>query len=895
MKRSLRSWLWRVDITQEVDDELAFHIEMRTRELVESGVDPRIAREMVLARLGDVDRLKRTCVDLGRQRDREMRLSQWLNECRGDVRFAIRQLKSAPGFTMVAAVTLALGIGANSAIFALADATLLRPLPFRDAERLVLVLERNAEQPRSYIAPLNVHDWVERSRTFEAMAAVYVSPGDGGPTLMASDGSPETVVGQQVTSGFFDVFGVRPIAGRTFVAGEETSNPDVVVLGETFWRTRFGGDLTLVGRDIQLNGRSTTVIGIVPAEFHFQRTAGLWTLLAVPEAAAGRMPRFNLQVIGRLKPGVAADAAQADLTPIADSLAQQYGDRRVGRYLTVEPLRDVLIGGELRLTSLLLLGVVGFVLMMCCANVANLILARATTRTRELALRSALGAGRHRIVRQLITESVVLAAIGGTLGVGVGAAILAVAPSLIPPDLLPGSIALVFDARVAAFCAATALVVGVLFGLAPAWHATGVSLVQSLTSESRTTTVDSGRMRYLLVVGEVATAVLLLCGAGLLLRTLLTLENVDPGYGADADSVLTMDVTLPESRYPTSESLLRFYDRVEEEVAAVPGVRSAGWATTLPFGNAQIGQNVIHVVGDPLPPPEDRPEADYQIVSPTYFETMQLPIVAGRGFTERDTAASVPVCIVNEAFARRHFANRDPIGARIELGPGSGDVRGRGEGRVAREVVGVARQVKGRVDEPDDFVQIYVPNAQVPWSEAYLVVRPTGGPAETLTPAVRAAVARVDKEQPVRRMVTLGHVAREATARYRFRAVMVVTFAGLALLLSMVGVFGVLAYSVQQRTREFGVRIALGATPGDVLRLVLAGAWRVIATGAAVGLVLAAGLSQTISSFLFGVQAMDPITFASVTGLLMVTAVIAIAAPAMRAIRVDPVEAFRNE
>jgi putative ABC transport system permease protein len=894
MKRSLRSWLWQVDIIQEVDEELAFHIEMRTRELVESGVDRRVAREMVLARLGDVDRLKRTCVDLGRQRDREMRLTQWLGECRDDVRFAIRQLNAVPGFTMVAAVTLALGIGANSAMFALADATLLRPLPFRDAERLVLVLERGAQQLRSNIAPLSVHDWVAGSRTFEAMAAIYVSPGDGGPTLMAGDGNPETVVGQQVTSGFFDLLGVRPIAGRTFVTGDETSNPDVVVLSETFWQTRFGGDLTLVGRDVQLNGRSTTVIGIVPAEFHFQRTAGLWTLLPVPDAAAGRRPSFNLQVIGRLKPGVATAAARADLTPIADSLAQQYGDRRVGRYLTVEPLRDALIGGELRLTSLLLLGVVGFVLLMCCANVANLILARATIRTRELAVRSALGAGRHRIVRQLITESIVLAAIGGTLGVGVGAAILAVAPSLIPPDLLPGAIALAFDARVIAFCAATALVVGVLFGLAPAWHATGVSLAQSLTTESRTTTGGRARFRHLLVVGEVATAVLLLCGAGLLLRTLLTLESVDPGYGADADSVLTMDVTLPESRYPTSESLLQFYDRVEAEVAAVPGVRSVGWATTLPFGNAQIGQNVIHVVGDPLPPPDDRPAADYQIVSTTYFETMQLPIVAGRGFTERDTAASVPVCIVNEAFVRRYLAGREPIGARIELGS-SGDGRGRGAGRVAHEVVGIARQVKGRVDEPEDFVQVYVPNAQVPWSEAYLVVRPTGGPVEALTPAVRAAIARVDKEQPVRRMVTLGHVAREATARYRFRAVMVVTFAGLALLLAMVGVFGVLAYSVQQRTREIGVRIALGATPGRVITLVWSSAWRMVAVGAAIGLLLAAALSRSISSFLVGVQAMDPITFTSVAGLLIVTAVVAIAVPAIRAIRVDPVEACRNE
>jgi putative ABC transport system permease protein len=322
-----------------------------------------------------------------------------------------------------------------------------------------------------------------------------------------------------------------------------------------------------------------------------------------------------------------------------------------------------------------------------------------------------------------------------------------------------------------AFCAATTLLVGVLFGLAPAWQATGISLVQALASDTRTSTGRGGRFRQLLVVGEVATAVLLLCGAGLLLRTLLTLEAFDPGYRADADSVLTMDFTLPESRYPTPESMRRFYDQVEEEVLALPGVRSAGWATTLPLGNAQIGQNRFQIVGDPPPAPENRPEADYQIVSPTYFQTLQLPIVAGRSFTARDTAESAFVCIVNEAFVRRYAAGRDPIGLRVTTATIVGSV--------AREIVGVARQVKGTTDEQQDLAQIYVPNAQVPYAEAFLLISPTQGRADAQAPAVRAAIARVDREQPVRRVVTLAQVAREATARYRFRAVMVVTFAGL--------------------------------------------------------------------------------------------------------------------
>ena len=887
MKHSLRSWLWRIPLDQEIDEELALHIEMRTRELVERGMDPDAARELVLARIGDLGDLKRTCIDLGRKRDREMRLTQWLEELGTDVRFAIRQLKASPGFAIVAAVTLALGIGANSAMFALADASLLRPLPFRDADRLVLVKERGKQQLRSNISQLNMTDWLAQNRTFESMAAWWYSPGDGGPTLMTRDGTPETVVAQQVTAGFFDLLGVRPIAGRTFLASDETARFSAVVLSETFWRNRFGGDPTLIGRDISLSGQPMTVVGVVPSSFHFFRNSSLWMLLPVP---TGRATRFNLHVIGRLKPGVSTAEARADLTPIADRLAQEYGDRRVGRYLTVEPLRDTLIGGELRLTSMLLLGVVGFVLLMCCANVANLLLARATARARELALRSALGAGRGRIVVQLLTESLVLATIGGILGMGVGAAILAVAPTAIPPDLLPGAITLTFDGRVMTFCAVTTLVVGVLFGLAPAWQATGLSLVHSLTSSTRSST-GRGRFHYVLVITEVATAVLLLCGGGLLLRTLLKVDNVDPGYGADAGSVLTMDVTLPDSRYPTAESLLRFYNQVEAELSALPGVRAAGWATTLPMGGGQIGSNPFQIVGDPLAAADDRPMADYQIVSPSYFDAVQVPIVAGRAFTDRDTANSVQVCIVNEAFARRYLAGRNPIGVRMTLSTG-----GRFSRRdVVHEIVGVSRQVKGRADEAQDFVQIYLPNAQVPYPEANLVVRAASGEGEALASSVRAAAARVDKEQPIRRLVTLEQITSEATARYRFRAVMVVTFAGLALALAMVGVFGVLGYSVQQRTREFGVRIALGASTANVLGLVLGSAARLIGVGIVVGLTLALAFAQAVGAFLVGVAPRDPATFAAVTIVLTITAAIACTMPALRAARVDPAVTFRAE
>ena len=824
-----------------------------------------------------------------------MWLTQWLEELRDDVKVALRQLKSSPAFTLVAALTLALGIGANSAMFALADATLLRPLPFDDPERLVLVEERAERQQgnlRSRIAPLNFRDWAEQNRTFEVMAAVYVPPGGGGPGITGADGTPEIARVQNTTARFFDVFGVRPILGRVFRPDDETPDPDVAVLSEAFWRARFGGEPSILGRRILLDGRPHTVIGIVPTTFEFFRENNVWTLIAMPQNDRGRRLFSGLRVIGRLKTGVTREAARTDLSAIADGLARQFGDTREERRVTVQPFRNELIGPELRLTSLLFLAVVGFILLMCCANVANLLLARASVRARELAVRSALGAGRRRIVRQLLTESLVLATLGGAMGAAVGVAILEAAPLIIPDGLLPGGVTLAFDARVVAFCAVCALVVGLLFGLFPAWHATGSSLVETIASAGRTSTGRGGRARNLLVGAQTACAVLLLCGAGLLLRTLIAVETNEPGYGAPADALLTMDITVgrgSQGRYPTSASRVLFFDAAQRELATVPGVRAVAWATTLPMGNSQTGAQAFEIVGGASVPESERPRANYQIVSPSYFQTVDVPIVAGRGFSNGDTLAGNPVCIVSEAFVQRYLAGRNPIGMRVAVPRFSGDQP------VEREIVGIARQVKGRADEVDDFAQLYVPNTQDPWREAYLLVRSAGGSAGALAPAIRAALARVDKDLPGRSVMTLDQVARATTERYRFRAVLVATFAALALVLAMIGVFGVLAYTVQQRWREFAVRIALGASPQSVLRLVAGGAARVIGTGAAIGLAGAAALSQLISAFLFGVQPLDPMTFGLVVVVLGITAAIAAAAPAIRATRVNPAVAFRND
>ena len=791
-----------------------------------------------------------------------MRFVQRVDQLREDVAFALRQLRKTPAFTCVALVTLALGVGANSAIFALVDATLLRPLPLPRPELLVMAWERGDTSARDLVSPLNLVDWNERTRTFEKLAGF--TPTVGGMVMAGADGTADTVSRQWVSVGVFDVLGIRPIAGRTFVAADE-KQPNVVVLGEAFWRARFGGDRSVIGRQLRLDDASFTVVGVVPREAQLLGASSMWAVRPLPRDPRARA-WHALRVIGRMKPGVTLETASADMARIAGDLAREFPATNGGRGVTLEPFRDAVIGSDLRLTSTLFLGVVGFVLLICCVNVANLLLARVPVRARELAVRAALGASRPRIVGQLLTESLVLAVLGGVLGAAVAAGILKVAPALIPEGLLPGAVTLALDARVAAFCAGVALLVGVLFGLGPAWRATELSPAQVMAAGGRTSTGQAGTLRRAMVVAEVAAAALLLCGAGLLLRTLLTVDGIDCGY--QARQVLTMMVDPLGSQYPTRESLLRFLDDIEQQVRALPGIKEVAWTSGIPLGPSLFESFSVEIAGETAPGGGQPPTALYQTVSPTYFRAIDLPITAGRAFTDRDTHDKEPVCIVNEAFVRRHFQGRPAIGRRVAVRPAPT------EPATVREIVGVARQVKGRPDEREDLVQIYVPNAQDPLDDIYLLVRPAAGRADALVPAVRAAIARVDRAQlvSVRDVMTLEDIMSDATSRYRFRAVMVVTFASLALVLAMVGVFGILASSVQQRVREFGVRMAFGASLTDVLRLVLGGAVRMIALGAAIGLTLAVALGLGLTSVLYGVEPWDPFTFAAVGLVLMLTA-----------------------
>lgn len=689
------------------------------------------------------------------------------------------------------------------------------------------------------------------------------------------------------------MLGVTPIAGRTFTPEDEAQRRPSVVISEGLWETRFDRNPSTVGSELRLDGELWTVVGVMPKEFEILGRTSMWAMRAFPPSMPPRARgAYQLQVVGRMSPGVAVPAAQADLAAVAEGLAREFPDFNKGRTVTLEPLHDTMVGSDLKTTAMLFLGVVGFVLLICCANVANLLLARATARSRELAVRSALGAGRRRIIRQLLTESVVLSAVGGALGVALGAAILQVAPILIPEGLLPATVALAFDKRVVGFCALAALVVGVVFGIAPAFQATAMAPAEAMGADSRTTTGNGGRLRSLLVIGEVATAVLLLFGAGLLLRTLMAVQSYDRGYRAEG--VLSMLVDPLSSAYPPPVKQQQFYDQVEAEVRAVPGVADVGWSSGLPLGESIFGEYLFNyqVAGEPPLEEGRKPTSGYQVVSATYFSTLELPIVAGRGFDARDVNGSPRVLIVNEAFARS-LAPRNPIGLQVSVKAVDSP---NGE-PVTLEIIGVAKQVKQRPDEAADYVQMYTPLLQDPIGDIHLLVRSSTGQVAALTAAVRAAISRVDQDQlvSVSGVTTLEDVEWVATGRHRFRAVMVTAFAALAVLLAMVGVFGILAYSVQLRVRDFGLRRALGATTGDVLRLVVGSATRVIASGAAIGLVLSAMLGQFLTSVLYGVRPLDLLTFAGVTIVLGLTAAIAIAGPAWRAARIDPAITLRTQ
>ena len=799
-----------------------------------------------------------------------------------DLRYAVRSLGKAPGFSALAVLVLAVGIGATSAIFSLIDGTLIRPLPFADPDRLLMLWEHPPGYARNRVSPLNFFDWSEQNHTFTSMAAIS----GGGRTLTSTSGVAERVPGQSVTTAFFDVLGIAPIAGRTFVVDDAVPQPNVVVIGERFWRTHLDGDPAAIGRVLRLDGQPFTVIGIVPASFQILFPAEIWTPFP-PRRTPEQRRQHYLQVIARLRPNATIDQARSDMDVVAQNIARISPETNKNWTVAIEPLRNAIVTGEVRSTSLVLGGVVAFVLLMACANVANLLLARGIGRAREIAVRAALGASSGQIVRLLLSESVVLAAIGGAAGLALSWAALRVAPSVVPTGLLPEGIPLRFDARVTIFAGALTCLTGVLFGMAPAWHAARTPLRDTLSSGGRASTGAAGRLRSVLAIAEVAGAVLLLAGAGLLIRTLASMTAADPGY--HADSALTMSVSLPLSRYPDQTHALAFFRRADAALAAIPGVQSVGFVDNLPLDGWDIGQPV-EIAGDPPTDAASRRSAHYQITSPRYFETLGIQLARGRAFTDRDVATAPQVCIVNEEFVRRFLQGREPLGTIVKvpnMAPGQAP-------SIPREIVGVIRQVAIGVGEKEKAPEIYVPMEQNVWYSSAIALKTAGSPA-TFAAAARAAIAKIDPDQPVTRMRTMDEVASEATRGPRFRATLVSTFATIALVLAAVGIFGVLTFSVRERTREFGVRVALGATTRDILRLVVRSGVKLAGTGVAIGLFAAALLTRTLASLLFGVTPLDPVTFVTAPAVLAVTALAACVAPAMRAIRVDPAVTLRQE
>jgi len=808
-----------------------------------------------------------------------------------DIRQAVRLIHKAPWFTAASVCVLGLGIGATTAIFSLVDAALLRPLPFRDAHQLVMIWERSAQNARNFVALATFADWRDSAKALSGVAAtagvVQI------PIARGAEDLPESVPLESVTPSFFTVLGVTPLAGR---APDESNvyfpgrSDGGVAISERLWRTRFAADPSIVGQTIRVGSppRPVPIVGILPAAFQPLGTTDVWEVISVDGAGGGRASRV-LRVVGRMKPQTTLDRVRAELNVIARNIEQANPATNKGWGVTIEPMQASIVGPDLRATSLVLGGVVLFVLLLACANIANLILARGVGRTRELAVRAALGGTRFRIARQLLVECLFLGVLGGLVGVAIAWALLRAAPSIIPPQTLPSSIVLMLDWRLAAFASGITVITALLFGLAPAWQAARVSLVEAMNISGRGSSDRAGRVRQALAVVEIAIALLLMTGAGLLVRTLVSLNNVDAGYRAD--NVVTMSIRLPFRRLVTAMpgEIEAYWRSIEREVASIPAVRVASLGYDLPLTGASINPP-FEIVGRPATDPANRPSAHYQIIGPRYFEALDISLVAGRAFTERDSESAQQVCIVNDAFVRRFMAGQNPIGARIAIA-----APGLRAGMVNREIVGVVRQVKTRPDEAEGSnYDVYVPAAQSPWVMANLIVRADGDPLQ-MVEQVKRAIARVDPTQAVSQVRTMAQVAEQSTARPRLRAQLVVAFAVLATLLAAVGIFSVLMFMVQQRAREFSVRLAVGASASDLLRLVLGGGLKLTAIGVGIGAAASAALVRSLSTLLFGVPPLDPLTFVVAPLALTAIAMLACLAPAIHALRADPIAALRAE
>lgn len=873
---------------QEIVEELTQHLDDVYDQAINNGATKKEAHRIVLQQLSETNLLAR-----------EIRRSHApvqqnpvvaggptkgsvFSDFAQDIRYGARVLFKSPGFTIIAVIALALGIGANTAIFTVVNAVLLRPLPYKDPDRLMTIWEDASKVgfPHNTPSPANFLDWLNQNQLFEGMAAMHRQTFN-----LTGIGEPEKIDGRRVSWNLFALLGVEPQLGRAFVAEEDQPGANnVLMLSNRLWRRRFAADPAIVGQTLTLNSQSYTVVGVMPQRFEFPtREDELWIPMAFSAEEAGRRGSHYLEVIGRTKPGVTPEQAQAEMNTIGARLEQQYPDSNSNIGVTVIPLHEDLVG-DIKPALLMLLGAVGFVLLVACANVANLLLARAAVRQREIAVRMALGASRWRLVRQFLTESVLLSALGGIVGLVLSFVALIVLKSFVPENISQAS-AITMDGKVLGFTLLVSILTGLIFGLAPASQKADFELNEVLKEGGR----DPGAgtrgksIRGALVIAEVAVSLILLVGAGLLINSFLRLRNLDPGF--KTDHVLTMGVVLPQLKYPDRARRAAFYSEVLRRVESLPGVKAAGVTNWIPlvFQGDSIG---ISVEGKPDPNLSQRPNAATRVINSHYFSAMGMNLLKGRNFEGRDNATSSAVAVISETMARRFWPNEDPIGKRFTPGDASRDDQW-------IQVIGVVNDVRQFQLTAEPRPQMYLTYEQVGFfAPRFLVVRTDVEPS-SLAGAVRQAVWEIDKDQPVSNIQTMEEVVSESIARQRFSMLLLAIFAGVALVLAAVGIYGVMSYSVAQRTHEIGIRMALGAQTGTVLKLAVGHGLKLLLAGIVIGLVAASLLTRLMSTLLFGVTPTDPLTFTAISLILLAVGLLASYIPARRATKVDPVIALR--
>jgi len=790
-----------------------------------------------------------------------------------DLRYGVRMLFKHRGFTIIALVTLALGIGATTAIFSVVDAVVLRPLPFKDPERVVRMWGTFSQGNQASTSPPDFLDYRAQNSTFEEFAAMmFISYN------LTGESEPERVTALNVTTNFFKAIGITPVHGRDFTAEEEKPGQRVAIISEGLWRRRLGGELPVIGKTLTLDGATYTVVGVAPNSTQLIAESDIWTPMSFDDDGM-KVRRFHfLRAFGRLKPGISLQQAKTDLDTIAIGLEKQYPDTNTTWRLRLVPLRDEMLG-DVRTPLYVLLGAVGFVLLIACANVANLLLARAAGRQKEIAIRSAMGARPLRLIRQLLVESLLLAAAGGGLGLLLsvwGTELLV----KLGPDTIARAGAIGVDTRVLGFTLVVSLLCGVIFGLAPALQTSRPDLNESLKEGGKGAPgISHNRTHRFLVVTEVALAMVLLVGAGLLVQSFRQLQKVDPGY--DPTNVLTMRLFLPESKYREPNQAGAFVDQVLTRVAALPGVKAVGTTTQLPLRGGN--DTYFKIEGRPFADPNQQVTALNPAVSHDFFTALGISLIKGRKFTDQETKEPAKTVIINESFAATYFPDDDPLGQRLII-----DL-----GRPATcEIIGVTRDIKQFSLQSEPTPTMYLPDINI--GRPSLVVRAFGDPP-ALTSAIRGAVQSIDKDQPIANVASMEEILSRSVGEPRFRTVLLGVFAALALVLAAIGIYGVMSYTVARRTHEIGIRMALGARSKDTLMLIVGQGLSLALIGVGVGLAGAFGLTRLLSSLLFGVSPTDLSTFVVIALLLTGVAAMACFIPALRATRVDPMRALRHE